>query len=115
VNQSSAETTRVTISLPTSLVRELDDRLVHGNTTRDVAIQGLIEAAFHELDARERRRGARERWTRDWQQQSEADEEFGWTTSSAALAHLAEIPWAPDVEPSGGQTSQTHGDVDQCS
>jgi len=116
VNQlSAAETTRVTISLPASLVRELDERLVHGDTTRDTAIQRLIEAAFDELDVREQRRAEREEWVRAWQEHPETDEEFGWTTSSAALAHLAEIPWDSNAAPSGGTTSQTHGDDDRSS
>ena len=112
---SAAKTTRVTIDLPTSLVRELDERLVHSDTTRDAAIQQLIEAAFHELDARALRHAQREHWVQAWQKQSETDEGFGWTTSSAALEHLAEIPWDPDAAPSGGPISRTHGDGDQSS
>ena len=113
------ETTRVTISLPTSLVRELDERLVDGDSSRGAAIRRLIETALHDLEAREKRkldaREEHEQYVRAWREQPDTEEEFGWTTSSAALEHLAEIPWEPDAALSGGQISQTRGDVDQSS
>lgn len=114
VRPPDAETTRVTITLPTVLVRDLDERLVRGESSRDAAIMRLIEAALHEIDARERRRAEaiaeREQWVRAWHEQPDTEEEFGWTTSPRALGHLADIPWRSGAAPSGGQTSHIPGD-----
>ena len=112
-------TTRVTITLPTTLVRELDERLVNGDTNRGMAIRRLIEAALQDLEARERRKREadeeREQYIRAWREQPQTEEEFGWMTSPRTLEHLAEIPWESDVEPSGGPTSPIHGDADRSS
>lgn len=87
------ETTRVTITLPTTLVRELDERLVHGDTSRGAAIRRLIEVALHDLEARERRkREEREQYVRAWREQPQTEEEFGWSDRAVAEA-MAEEPW----------------------
>ena len=116
---SESETTRLTITLPTTLVRELDERLVDGNTDRGMAIRRLIEAALHDLEARERRKRREqedvEQYIRGWREQPPTEEEFGWMTSPAMLEHLAEIPWESDAAPSGGPTSPTRGDADRSS
>jgi metal-responsive CopG/Arc/MetJ family transcriptional regulator len=108
---SASETTRLTISLPTALVRKLDERLVPGDSSRAAAIRRLIEAALREIETREER----EQYIRGWLEQPQTEEEFGWMTSPAALEHLAEIPWESDAEPSGGPTSRSHGDADRSS
>lgn len=104
---SPSETTRLTISLPTALVRELDARLVQGDASRTTAIRRLIEAALREIEAREER----EQYVRAWKEQPETEEEIGWMTSPAALEHLDEIPWESDAAPSGGRTSRSRGDA----
>jgi metal-responsive CopG/Arc/MetJ family transcriptional regulator len=90
------ETTRVTISLPTSLVRELDERLVHGETSRGAAIRRLIEAALHDLKVQKKRtldaREEREQYVRAWREQPQTEEEFGWSDRAVAEA-MAEEPW----------------------
>jgi len=87
------ETTRVTISLPTTLVRDLDERLAHGDTNRAATIRRLIEAALHDLDARERqKREEREQWVRGWREQPQTEEEFGWSDRAVAEA-MADEPW----------------------
>jgi hypothetical protein len=112
-----SETTRVTITLPTTLVRELDERLVDGDSTRGAAIRRLIEAALHDLESRERRKREaeeeREQYIRAWREQPQTEEEFGWMTSPQTLKHLAEIPWESDAAPSGGPTSPARGGDDQ--
>ena len=112
-------TTRVTITLPTPLLRELDERLVTGEMNRGTAIRQLIEAALHDLEARERRKREadeeREQYIRAWREQPQTEAEFGWMTSPRTLEHLAEIPWESDAEPSGGPTSRTRGDAGQSS
>jgi metal-responsive CopG/Arc/MetJ family transcriptional regulator len=88
-----SETTRVTISLPTSLVRDLDERLVHGEASRAATIRRLIEAALHDLEARERRKAEeREEYRRVWREQPQTEEEFGWSDRVVAEA-MAEEPW----------------------
>ena len=116
---SESGTTRVTITLPTPLVRELDERLVNGDTDRGTAIRRLIEAALHDLAMREYRKRQEqedvEQYIRGWREQPPTEEEFGWMTSPAMLEHLAEIPWESGAAPSGGPTSRARGDVDQSS
>jgi len=96
-------TTRVTITLPTTLLRELDERLVTGEMDRGTAIRQLIEAALHDLEARERRKREadeeREQYIRAWREQPQTEAEFGWMTSPRTLEHLAEIPWDSDAAP----------------
>ena len=103
-----SETTRVTITLPTPLVRELDERLVRGETTRGAAIRRLIEAVLQDQEADERRKveeqEEREQYIRAWREQPQTEEEFGWMTSPRTLEHLAETPWDSDLAPSGGLT-----------
>lgn len=114
-----ADTTRVTITLPTPLVRELDERLVHGETTRGSAIRRLIEDALQRLEARETRKRQEqkdvEQYIRGWRENPATEEELGWMTSPQTLEHLAEIPWESDAEPSGGPTSRARGDDDRSS
>jgi metal-responsive CopG/Arc/MetJ family transcriptional regulator len=93
---AESETTRVTITLPTTLVRELDERLVQGDTDRGTAIRRLIEAALHDLEVRETRRREieeeREQYIRTWREQPQTEEEFGWSDRAVAEA-MAEEPW----------------------
>jgi hypothetical protein len=97
-------------------VRNLDERLAHGDASRAAAIRRLIEAALRDLDACEqRKRHERERWVRGWREQPETEAEFGWMRSPAAMEILNELPWESDASPSGGRTSQSPGDADQPS
>jgi hypothetical protein len=93
---SEAETTRVTITLPTTLVRELDERLVHGDTNRGMAIRRLIEAALHDLETRKSRereaREEREQYIRAWREQPQTEDEFAWSDRAVAEV-MAEEPW----------------------
>ena len=106
---------RVTVQLPTSLVREFDQLVHDANTSRGGAIQRLIERAIHEHAVRERsvekQRALDEEYVRGWLEQPPIDEEFGWTTSPSTQAHTREIPWVSDAEPSGGPISQRPGDA----
>jgi Arc/MetJ-type ribon-helix-helix transcriptional regulator len=89
----ASETTRVTISLPTSLVRELDERLMKGEPSRGAAIRRLIETALHDLEAREKRKlEEREQYIRAWREQPQTEEEFGWADRAVAEA-MAEESW----------------------
>lgn len=93
---SESETTRLTITLPTTLVRELDERLVDGDADRGTAIRRLIEAALRDLEARERRKrdteDEREQYVRAWREQPQTEEEFAWSDRAVAEA-MAEEPW----------------------
>lgn len=93
---SESETTRVTITLPTTLVRELDERLVDGDTDRGTAIRRLIDAALHDLAVREHRKRQeqeeREQYVRAWREQPQTEEEFGWSDRAVSEA-MAEEPW----------------------
>ena len=110
-----ADTTRLTITLPTSLVRELDENLRDVGASREVAIRRLIEAALRDHETRERREKDRqaqvEQYVRGWREQPPTAEEFGWTTHPSTMGHLAEVPWASDEEQSGGPISQLPGDA----
>jgi hypothetical protein len=114
-----SETTRVTITLPTTLVHELDERLVNDDTDRGMAIRRLIEAALQDLAERQSReaeaREEREQYVRAWREQPQTEEEFGWMSSPGTLEHLTEIPWESDAAPSGGPSSPLRGDADRSS
>ena len=103
-----SETTRLTITLPTTLVRELDARLLDHETTRGMAIRKLIEAALHDRAAREQREWAKqqeiEQYVRGWREQPQTEEEFGWS-DRAVVASMAEIPWDPDASPTDNHAS----------
>ena len=111
---SESSKTRVTITLPTALVRELDEKLATGETGRAATIRRLIEDALRARELRERRQlqeqADEEQYIRAWREQPDTVEEFGWMTTPQAMEHLAEIPWGSDEAPSGGRTCQSRGD-----
>jgi hypothetical protein len=54
----------------------------------------------HHLDDHENHEAEeREEYRRIWREQPDTEEEFGWMTRPAALKHLNEVPWEPDVAP----------------
>lgn len=110
-NPSAPTTSRVTISLPTALLRELDEHLAHGDdeASRSAVVQRLIELALRYHTKWEQV----EQYVRGWREQPDTLEEFGWTTSAPALEHLGEIPWDPGAVVSGGPTSPPHRDDGQ--
>jgi metal-responsive CopG/Arc/MetJ family transcriptional regulator len=79
-------TTRLTVSLPTSLVEALD-RLLAPGTSRSAAVREAVERAVKEA----RRRKEIDRFVRGYQQQPQTQEEFGWA-DAAAVAFWAEHP-----------------------
>ena len=98
--RSPSETSRITITLPTPLLQELDERLAHGETNRGAVIRRLIEVALQDLEEREqkaRRRVIEERekveqYVRGWREQPQTEEEFGWF-DRAVSESMAEEPW----------------------
>lgn len=88
-----SETTRLTISLPTELLRAVDATLVNGSQSRSAVIRRLLEEALREAEEREaEEREAVERFIRGYQEQPQTEEEYGWIRDIAGR-RLAELPW----------------------
>ena len=92
---------RITVTLPSELVRALDERLVNGEGltgegNRSAVIRRLIEQELRARDERERReqeeREQVEQFIRAWKEQPETEEEFGWL-DHAVRQYAAEEPW----------------------
>jgi Arc/MetJ-type ribon-helix-helix transcriptional regulator len=84
---------RFTVSLPRSLLRAVDEKLIGEGETRSALIRRLLEEALR--DAREqalreaRERADIERYIRGWQEQPLSDEDFIWSPQRAASPLLA--------------------------
>ena len=87
---------RISVTLPSELVRALDERLVNGQGSRSAVIRRLIEQELRARDERERReqeeREQVEQFIRAWKEQPETEEEFGWL-DHAVRQYAAEEPW----------------------
>jgi metal-responsive CopG/Arc/MetJ family transcriptional regulator len=79
-------TARLTISLPASVVDDLDRFLARG-TSRSAAVRAALEQAIDEA----RRREEVERYVRGYEAMPQTEEEFGWA-DAAALDLWAEHP-----------------------
>ena len=81
-------TSRFTVSLPTTLLEAVDDKLVSGAGNRSAVIRRLLEDALREADERE----DLERYVRRYREAPQTEEEFGWA-DHAAREGLAAVPW----------------------
>ena len=70
--------TRLTVSLPASLVREMD-RLLTRDSSRSAAVRTALQRAVDEA----RRREEVERFKRGYREQPQTEEEFGWADAAA--------------------------------
>jgi len=90
------DTMRVTVTLPASLVRELDAQLVNGYASRDEAVRHLIEDALSRERARLAREAARraesEQYVREWRENPLTEDEIGWADRAVAAA-MSDEPW----------------------
>jgi metal-responsive CopG/Arc/MetJ family transcriptional regulator len=84
----TAATTRFTISLPTSLLRALDEQLVNDGESRSAAVRRLLEEAVRAAQER----ADVERYIRGYRELPQTEEELGWS-GAAAREHLSELPW----------------------
>ncbi|MGH2460519.1 MAG: hypothetical protein ACRDIY_16820 [Chloroflexota bacterium] len=80
--------TRMTVSVPTSLLEEVDRRLVKGDEGRSAVIRRLLEVALRAIEERE----DVERFVRGYRERPQTEEEFGWS-DAAARDGIAELPW----------------------
>ena len=80
----SERTTRLTVSLPASLVEALD-RFLARRTNRSAAVREVLQRAVDEA----RRREEADLFVRGYEAQPQTEEEFGWA-DAAALDALAE-------------------------
>lgn len=83
-----SKVSRVTVSLPTTLLEAADGELAEEDESRSSMIRRLIEAALKE--AKERKDV--ERYVRAYTEQPQTEEEIGWITDVGAR-QLGEIPW----------------------
>ena len=93
----ATDSSRITVTLPTELVRALDERLVNGEGSRSTVIRSLLEQELQAREEKERReqeeRELVEQYVRGWREQPQTEEEFGWLTHPKTLEHLKEAPW----------------------
>lgn len=93
----ATDSTRITVTLPSALIRALDERLVNGEGTRSAVIRRLIEQEIQAREEHDRReqeeREQVEQFIRAWTEQPETEEELGWLTDPRTLEHLKEAPW----------------------
>lgn len=91
---AARRTTRLTVSLPASLVDEVDRFLADG-TSRSAAARVALERAV----AEERRRQEVERFVRGYEADPQTEEEFGWA-DAAVLDFWSQHP-SPEHEREG--------------
>jgi metal-responsive CopG/Arc/MetJ family transcriptional regulator len=77
---------RLTVSVPSSLLRAVDEKLVGKGETRSAVIRRLLEEALR--DAQEQ--ADIERYVRGWQEQPMTEEELGWS-DRVARERLTEL------------------------
>ena len=70
--------TRLTVSLPVSLVAEVD-RFLAKRSSRSAVVREALQRAVDEA----RRREEEERWVRGYEAQPQTEEEFGWADVAA--------------------------------
>ena len=85
----AARVAKVTISLPVSLLAEVERWQRERDETRSEVIRRALERALRE----EREREADERYIRGYQEQPETEEELSWATG---IRSLDEVPWEPE-------------------
>lgn len=84
---------RITISLPTELLSEVEEKLAREDENRSATIRRLIEDAL---------KGAKEKadveqYIRAYKEQPQTEEEFGWTEALLGET-LEDVPWEPTHE-----------------
>jgi metal-responsive CopG/Arc/MetJ family transcriptional regulator len=79
---------RITISLPTSLLHAMDEELARDDESRSAVLRRLVEQALRDAQERE----DVERWVRSYREQPQTEEEFGWVDRVAAEA-LGQESW----------------------
>ena len=86
LTNAAGRTTRLTVSLPASLVDEVD-RFLAGGMSRSAAVRATLERAVAEA----RQREEVERFLRGYAADPQTEEEFGWA-DAAALDFWSEHP-----------------------
>lgn len=79
---------RVTISVPTDLLQQLDHKLAKPGETRSAVVRRVLEEALRR--AEEQREI--ERYIQGYREQPQTEEEFGWS-DHATQQGLAQAPW----------------------
>jgi metal-responsive CopG/Arc/MetJ family transcriptional regulator len=79
---------RFTVSVPTTLLRAVDEKLVNGQGGRSALVRRLLEEALREAEEREEVA----RYVRSYRETPQTDEEGAWT-ERAARERLGEVPW----------------------
>lgn len=80
--------TRITVSVPTRLLEEVDQRLVKGEEGRSAVVRRLLEEALRAVEERE----DVERYVRGYRECPQTEEEFGWS-DAVARDGIGESPW----------------------
>ena len=79
---------RFTVSLPTALLRAVDEKLVTGYGGRSALVRHRLEEALREADERE----DAARYIRSYRENPQTDEEGAWIERTAR-ERLGEVPW----------------------
>ena len=93
---AGTDSSRISVTLPSELVRALDKRLGKVEGSRGAVIRRLIGQELQAREERDRReheeRDLVEHYVRGWHEQPQTDEEFGWSDRVVAEA-WADDPW----------------------
>jgi metal-responsive CopG/Arc/MetJ family transcriptional regulator len=81
-------TERLTISLPSNLLKSLDTKLMRPDETRSAAIRRILDEALRDIDEQEQVK----QWIQAYESQPQTEDEFGWMEETS-LESLSELPW----------------------
>lgn len=79
---------RVTVSLPTELLEEADQKLAKGEESRSALVRRLLEDALR----RAREQENIERYIRGYREDPQTQDEFGWS-DEAVRQGRPDVPW----------------------
>jgi metal-responsive CopG/Arc/MetJ family transcriptional regulator len=79
---------RFTVSVPTDLLRAVDEKLVNGEQNRSAVVRRLLVEALRDVEERI----DVDQWVRSYTERPQTEEEVGWA-NYAAREYLSESPW----------------------
>lgn len=88
MGEAVGKTSRLTVSVPSSLLEAVDRLLVNGGESRSAVVRRLLETAVRDAQEQE----AEQRWKQSYEENPQTEEEFGWA-EHAARQLLSEVAW----------------------
>ncbi len=89
MSESVQGVSRFTVSVPSGLLEEVDQKLAGGAKSRSAVVRRLLEEALRALEEQEQI----EQYVTAYRRQPQTEEEFGWS-DAATLDRLVEAAWS---------------------